>query len=248
MGRGRAAGDAVKTLVTAAVLATSVLFAKAAKLETLHEGRRTHVYDDFDGSPLDHGIRRRDGKPCRKHPTVGIGCNLDRGGARSSLAAVGADYDAVRSGTADLTAEQIDLLFEFDLHNAMAEVHRIVPDLYELPEAVQLVLVDMTFNMGSVRGFPRMLAAIRERNWREMIIEMVDSDWWRGPTRVRAEHDIEIIRQLLVPDDEDLAGGPEFTAEDRERVLAMIAIVTNRTIAEELVVHAEKVDVPLGQG
>lgn len=229
-----AAGFKGSRLAAAAALAAATLFAKAARLETQHEGRRAHVYDDHDGASLHDGIRDRDGLPCKGHPTVGIGCNLDRGGARFTLGAVGANYAAVRAGHADLTDEQIDRLFEDDLKGAMVEVRALVPDLDELPEAVKLVLFDMTFNMGSVRGFPRMLAAIERRDWQGMIAEMLDSKWAREDVPTRAKHDVELIRQLLVP---DLDPPHELTAEDRAQALALVAIATDQTIAEALRIH-----------
>jgi GH24 family phage-related lysozyme (muramidase) len=221
-----------------ATIAATVLFAKAAKLETLHEGLRYHVYDDHDGSPLHDGVRDRDKRPCVGHPTVGIGCNLDRGGARESLAAVGADYDAVRLGHVDLTREQVDILFGMDLQSAMVAVRQLVPELYDLPEPVQLVLVDMTFNMGSVRGFPRMLAAVRNRDWLGMIREMLDSRWARkGPGGVpaRAKHDVELIRTLLVPEQPE---HPELTDEDREQIAALVRVATDESLRETLAPHA----------
>jgi GH24 family phage-related lysozyme (muramidase) len=218
----------LRSVVFAGSMFATVLFAKAARLETQHEGRRAHVYDDDDGSPLDHNIRRKDGKKCIGHPTVGIGCNLDRHGVRSALAAVGADYQAVRLGDADLTDEQIDRLFEGDLTAALTEVQRIFPDLFDLPEVVQLVLVDMTFNCGSVRGWPGLRREIGRRNWHGMIAEMRDSDWWRGVTRGRAEHDIALIREAL-----DLPREP-LTDPEREKVMASVAIVLDQTIREEL--------------
>lgn len=221
----------MQKLAAAAAIAASVLFAKAAKLEAQHEGRRAHVYDDRDGCPLKDGIRQRDGKPCIGHPTVGIGMNLDRGGAREAMAAVGADYNAVRSGHVDLTAEQIDTLFRTDLEHAIGSVRRKVADFDDLPEAVQLVLIDMTFNMGSV-GFPKMLAAVKRRDWEGMIAEMIDSDWYHQ-VGDRAKHDIELIRTVL-----DVAEHPQsLTDEEREKVLAMVSITTDTTIADVLAAH-----------
>ncbi len=219
----------MKRIAAIATIATAVLFAKAAKLETLHEGRRTHVYDNHDGSPIRDGVRARDGAPCIGHPTVGVGCNLDRSGAREALAAAGADYAAVRTGHATLTEAQIDALFRANLEHAMAGLRRTVPSLDELPEVVQLVLLDMSFNMGSVAGFPRMLQAVRRHDWKRMIAEMVASAWYRQVPS-RAKHDVELVRQQL-----DVNAHPQpLTSDERAKVLAMIAITTDTTIADLL--------------
>jgi hypothetical protein len=223
----------VKRLATAASIAVAVLFSRAAKLETLHEGRRAHVYDDRDGSPIRHGIRT-DGQPCKGHPTVGIGCNLDRGTARASLSAVGADYDAVRSGDADLTETQIDRIFNVDLELAIIEASRSVPEFTDLPEVVQLVLVDMVFNMGSI-GFPRMLEAVRAHDWHRMIVEMLDSKWAREDVPTRAKHDVEMLRaQLGIAEH-----AQDLDDEERANVLALVAVVTDESLRDTLAPHSE---------
>ena len=53
----------------------------ARSIISRHEGKRDCVYKDTMG-----------------HPTVGIGYNLDNPGAPAAIAAVGADYDSIRSG------------------------------------------------------------------------------------------------------------------------------------------------------
>jgi len=190
-----------------------VFVSKMAKLETLHEARRAHTYLDSKG-----------------HPTVGIGFNLDRFGARSSLRNVGADYEAVREGVIDLTDGQIDALFSSCLSGAIGEARKSVPDLDSLPEVVQLVLVDMTFNMGSVVKFPRMIAAVERRDWEGMIAEMIDSTWYREDVPTRAKHDIELLREQLnvVPH------AQELDDTDRAKILAMVAITNDCTIADVL--------------
>ena len=231
------AASVMSRLAAVAIGISALLFSKAAKLEASHEGRRAGVYDDYDGSPLDHGgIRHYDGKPCIGHPTVGVGCNLDRGNARASLAAVGANYDAVRNGLVRLTEEQIDALFESDLTAAFAELHKVVADVDSLPEAVKLVLVDMNFNMGSVAGFHNMLAAIHRRDWEGMIREMIDSDWYREvPARVRS--DVAFLRAGL-----GLDGNGSLTSEERIKLSQMIAATTEQILGVQLEPHASDHD------
>ena len=66
-----------------------------------------------------------------------------------------------------------------DLGIAFTAVKRLVPDICDHPEAVQLVLTNMAFNLGQSRlsGFKRMLKAVEERNYRRAAIEMLDSVW-----------------------------------------------------------------------
>ena len=107
------------------------LTTSALALETLHEGRRRHVYQDSKG-----------------HPTVGIGFNLDRQDASARFAALGLDYDAVKSGELDLTDAQIDRLTSIDVDDAIASAKALCPSFDTLPEQIRLVLVDQAFNLG----------------------------------------------------------------------------------------------------
>ncbi|MFA5186350.1 MAG: glycoside hydrolase family protein [Patescibacteria group bacterium] len=199
---------------------SALLFAKAAKLETLHEGRRAHVYLDSKGIK-----------------TVGIGLNLERGDARSALDAVGADYDAIANGHTTLSNEQIDELFRRDLTMAIAWTKKVVPEFDNLPEVIQLVLIDMTFNMGwvALRGFPRMLAAMRSQNWEQMIAEMYDSKWFRDvPTRVN--DDVRLLRAGLKLPSPVLA----LDDDERERIMALVALTTEQILDEHLEPHASE--------
>ena len=97
-------------------------------LLTKHEGRKNHVYLDT-----------------LQIPSIGIGFNLKRGGARQVLVSVGADYDQVLAGTQDLIDAQVDTLFNRDLDTALAAAKRQVPNFADLPLNARLVVVDMAF-------------------------------------------------------------------------------------------------------
>ena len=142
------------------------------------EGRREHVYTDTLG-----------------HPTVGIGFNLDRADARDRLAAVGADYDAVRAGTADLTDTQINALYAGDYAAARQKAADIVgPGFYSLSQARQDVVTDMTFNMSSkVRGFNTMLNNLRSGDYSGAADAMLDSRWAHQVGN-RADADARMMR------------------------------------------------------
>ncbi len=101
------------------------------------EGRKPHKYIDSKG-----------------HPTVGIGFNLDKSSARSQMAGLGINYNAVRAGTQDLTDPQIDALFNEDTATAQASVKQSVPGFDSLSDTRQKALTDMVFNLGSLSGWP----------------------------------------------------------------------------------------------
>ena len=57
-----------------------------------HEDKQNHVYKDTEG-----------------HPTIGVGFNLDRNGAKAKIEALRLDYAKVKAGTQDWTDEQVIL-------------------------------------------------------------------------------------------------------------------------------------------
>ena len=78
-----------------------------------------------------------------------------------------------------VTAERVENVYADDLSTAFTAVKNLVPDICDHPEAVQLVLTNMAFNLGQTRlaGFKRMLAAVNERNYKQASVEMIDSRW-----------------------------------------------------------------------
>ena len=120
----------------------------ARSLITKHEGKRKCVYVDTKG-----------------HPTVGIGYNLDNPGARSALAAVGADYDSVRSGKTCLSDSQIMQLFEPSYQSAVSGARSAVSSYSSLCCNVQEVMTDMTYNLGSLSSFTGFVGLINSGKW-----------------------------------------------------------------------------------
>lgn len=158
------------TAETATAMTDEELRTEATAMLTRHEGRRTHVYVDTLG-----------------HPSIGIGFNLDRAGASSTIAAVGADYDAVRAGEQDLSEEQVDQLFSADLDWAFAAARRQVQGFDSMHDSAKLAVVDMMF-MGETAfsTFKKMIAALEALNYQEAADQILDSKWYtqvgnRGP-------------------------------------------------------------------
>jgi len=80
---------------------------------------------------------------------------------------------------AEISIDRVMDVYMADLSEAFTTVKRLVPDICNHPEDVQLVLTNMAFNLGHSRlgGFKRMLAALEERNYKRAAIEMLDSVW-----------------------------------------------------------------------
>ncbi|WP_203662573.1 glycoside hydrolase family protein [Actinocatenispora rupis] len=128
------------------------------------EGNEQHVYTDTEG-----------------HPSVGIGFNLDRADARSRLAAVGADYTAVRNGTQDLTADQVNRLFSHDVGTAVDTARDYYAGFDQLDAARQRTLTNMAFNLGAARlgGFHQLHDVLANGDWNAAADAMQDSRWAR---------------------------------------------------------------------
>lgn len=150
---------------------------RCVALLTKHEGRRKHMYLDT-----------------LNIPSIGIGFNLKRGGARQALASVGADYDKVLAGTQDFTDAQIDALFNKDLDGAIVSSRRQVPNFDSLAFNARLVVVDMMFmGEGAFAGFKKMIAALKKFDYNTAADEMKDSKWYTQ-VKNRGIEDVALMR------------------------------------------------------
>lgn len=133
------------------------------------------------------------------HPTIGIGFNLDRSDAEAKITALGLDYQAVRSGQASLTLDQVNQLFAGDVKAAAAGAASIVPGFDSLPSDAQMVIVDMVFNLGmhGFSQFGRTIQALENKNWAMAAVEMTASAWYTQ-TGQRSKGDVDVIRRLAL--------------------------------------------------
>lgn len=150
---------------------------KVIDLLTRHEGFRAYSYRDTKGKL-----------------TIGIGFNLDAPGAEARCAAAGVDYKAVSFGGHGITLAQAQALLDEGITVAQDQALCAVVGFTDMPEVVQLVVLDMLFNMGRERflGFHRMIIALEAHDWRQMVNEMRQSDWY-GEVRTRATEDIALV-------------------------------------------------------
>ncbi len=153
------------------------LIARAMAFTEPFEGRRHRAYRDSTG-----------------HATVGVGFNLDRPGAREDLARLlpAIDFTELKHGRVRLSDAQIDALLRHDIARAIETARREVPNLDGLPDPARLIVIDMTFNLGSLKAWPRFRAALAAHDFARAADEMHDSRWRRQTGRRAAAH----IRQM----------------------------------------------------
>jgi lysozyme len=129
---------------------------------TRHEGYRAKPYKDSKGVL-----------------TVGIGFNLERSNAAALLEAEGISLKDVVAGRRPITKDEAWRLAARDLKTAVADARILFPNFDSLPDGVQEVLVNMSFNMGrsSLSKFKKMRAAVASEDFGRAADEMLDSRW-----------------------------------------------------------------------
>tara|TARA_R100001480_G_C4657872_1_gene171751 strand:+ start:119 stop:565 length:447 start_codon:yes stop_codon:yes gene_type:complete len=89
----------------------------------------------------------------------------------------------------EVSADRVNEVFNADVQLYINETKKVFSDLESKPEAIQLVLVNMCFNLGAPRlsNFKKFIAAINDEQWSEAAVEMMDSRWARqvGPRAER---------------------------------------------------------------
>lgn len=146
-----------------------------------HEGWKKLVYFDSATPP---------------NPTVGVGVNLNAGHARAQVQRLGVDFDALYHGKVSLTDAQIQTLLDEDIQSAIDDAKTAAPNFDALPDEVQMVLVDLSFNMGlpTLLKFKRFLAAIASERFVEAESALHLSKWYIE-TGVRAKECCALIKQ-----------------------------------------------------
>lgn len=126
------------------------------------------------------GVRRRVYRDTKGIPTIGVGCNMTTQWAKDSLPLAGINYEEALVGSLSLTDVEIDKLLDLQLTVAAAEANQLLPDLYTYPEPQQVVIIDLSFNMGKsvLSKFTHTLQFIREQNWSEAATNLTFSSWY----------------------------------------------------------------------
>ena len=84
-----------------------------------------------------------------------------------------------------VSQERVDEVYEIDFDKHVEETVHVFEskggeDFYSLPEDIQHVLVNMTFNLGGTRfsKFNNMWKGVIENDWEKVAVEMEDSKWF----------------------------------------------------------------------
>lgn len=143
-----------------------------------HEGREMRVYKDSLGIP-----------------TIGSGYNLTQPGARETITQIGADYDALLSGTAVLTSEQCDQLLNLSIIAAVEWLTKVFPDFSSYSVQRQAALIDMAFmGEGHFMEFHNLIADVQKGDWPDAEKEALDSKW-AVEVGSRAHDDLVLMSQ-----------------------------------------------------
>jgi lysozyme len=150
---------------------------KVIELLTRHEGYRAFTYRDTAA-----------------RLTIGIGFNLDAPGAAERCAAAGVDYDAVCFAGHAVTQAQAQALLDEGITVAQDGAICTLAGFMDMPEAVQLVVIDMIFNLGRQKflEFHKLIDALEVHDWRRAVDEMRGSLWY-AQVGTRAMEDIALV-------------------------------------------------------
>jgi GH24 family phage-related lysozyme (muramidase) len=87
-----------------------------------------------------------------------------------------------------ITAERSRELFDRDIQVAIKDCEQLYGQWHNWPEEVQLILVNMAFNLGGPRlaRFKNMQNMLSQSKWKEAAVEGRDSLWYKQVTN-RAE-------------------------------------------------------------
>ena len=101
-----------------------------------------------------------------------------------------------------VSQERVDEVYEHDFEKHVEETIHVFEskggeDFYALPEDIQHVLVNMTFNLGGTRfgKFNNMWKGVVACDWEKVVVEMEDSRWFKQVGRRSIELQ-EIVRSV----------------------------------------------------
>jgi len=148
-------------------------------------------------APFEGGFIAKAYKDSKGIWTVGCGFNLERKDADSLLKSIGATKNGLISGKETLNQSQMSKLFRVNLKTAIADAQKWIPNLNSQPKEVQLICVDMSFNMGgpTLAKFNNTGKAITAKDYAKAASLMEKSAWY-GQVGNRSKHHVRVMREL----------------------------------------------------
>ena len=94
----------------------------------------------------------------------------------------------------------VDLIFEDDLDEHVADLFRVFPWAKDLDEVRQAAAIDLVFNMGiqTLSTFKNTMAAFRVGNWEATALGLENSRWYTQ-VATRAPRIVKMIRTGMWP-------------------------------------------------
>lgn len=151
--------------------------------------------NSYDREKLNEGYYKCVYKDPVGIPTVGVGFNLNKFGAREEIEAVGANYGKVLNGTECLSDSQIRELFDKDMNSAVSCVESWISNWSSIGTSRQSALADMSFNLGcaGIRAFVSMKSSIESGNYEAAAEDMQKSLWCRQ-VGGRCDRDVDCMK------------------------------------------------------
>tara|TARA_B100000795_G_scaffold200271_1_gene154064 strand:- start:435 stop:878 length:444 start_codon:yes stop_codon:yes gene_type:complete len=117
---------------------------------------------------VDEGVKYEIYKDHLGYPTFGIG----------HLVTESDPENGEPDGT-EISEDRVNEVFESDVATFISEAKILFPNLDDLPEVAQQVIVNMAFNMGRPRlsKFKNFIAGVNDNDWVRAAEEMMDSRW-----------------------------------------------------------------------
>ena len=117
---------------------------------------------------VDEGVKYEIYKDHLGYPTFGIGHLI-----------VESDQEYGEPVGTGVHLNRVNEAFDEDVSVMIDEAKKLFPDLEDLPEEAQQVIVNMTFNMGRPRlsKFKKFIAGVNAGDWEKAAVEMMDSRW-----------------------------------------------------------------------
>ena len=117
---------------------------------------------------IDEGVKYEIYKDHLGYPTFGIGHLITEN-----------DPEHGEPDGTEISEDRVNEVFATDVAKFVSESKILFPDLDDLPDVAQQVIVNMAFNMGRPRlsKFKNFIAGVNDRDWTRAAEEMMDSRW-----------------------------------------------------------------------